>query len=214
MERIQTLINQLQDQVNNNVNPSQLQFTLQLLQAEINKLQNNGAKILGTSKVSVIMPSSGISVLQEVEKDPKPVAYQKQKPVTRNQINLHFDPIEEVPTFTQQHLSREINESVIQEESLNDRLKEDKTEVMQVIKDSPIRDLRKAVGINDRFVFINELFRGEEAMYERCIKTINSFNIYPEAEYWMNRELMVKLGWDMSKESAKHFYQLVKRRFS
>ena len=49
MERIQTLINQLQDQVNNNVNPSQLQFTLQLLQAEINKLQNNGAKILGSA---------------------------------------------------------------------------------------------------------------------------------------------------------------------
>ena len=85
---------------------------------------------------------------------------------------------------------------------------------MHVLKDSPIRDLRKAIGINDRFVFINELFRGDEAMYERCIKTINSFNIYAEAEYWMNRELMVKLGWDNERESVKHFYQLVKRRFS
>jgi hypothetical protein len=58
------------------------------------------------------------------------------------------------------------------------------------------------------------LFRGDEPMYERSIKTINSFNIYPEAEYWMNRELKIKLGWDDTKEIVKHFYQLVKRRFA
>ena len=46
------------------------------------------------------------------------------------------------------------------------------------------------------FLFINDLFRGDEAMYERSIKTINSFNIYPEAEYWISRELKVKLGWN------------------
>ena len=33
-------------------------------------------------------------------------------------------------------------------------------------------------------------------MYERSIKTINSFNIYAEAEYWISRELKVKLGWN------------------
>jgi hypothetical protein len=51
-------------------------------------------------------------------------------------------------------------------------------------------------------------------MYERSIKTINSFRIFPEAEYWIERELKVKLGWDETKESTRHFYQLVKRRFS
>ena len=77
-----------------------------------------------------------------------------------------------------------------------------------------MRDLKKAIGINDRFVFINELFRGDEAMYERSIKTINNFRILAEAEYWMIRELKVKLAWDDDKETTRHFYQLVKRRFS
>jgi hypothetical protein len=63
-------------------------------------------------------------------------------------------------------------------------------------------------------VFISELFRGDEAMYERSIKTINGFRILPEAEYWMQRELKVKLGWDENREATRHFYQLVKRRFS
>jgi hypothetical protein len=29
----------------------------------------------------------------------------------------------------------------------------------------------------------------------------------------MERELKLKLGWDMDKESVQHFYDLVRRRF-
>jgi hypothetical protein len=51
-------------------------------------------------------------------------------------------------------------------------------------------------------------------MYERSIKTINSFNIYPEAEYWISRELKIKLGWDNELPVVTQFDQLVRRRFS
>jgi hypothetical protein len=101
-----------------------------------------------------------------------------------------------------------------EKENLNDKLKENKTEVAALLQGTPIKDLRKAIGINDRYLFINELFRGDENMYERSIKTINSFNIYPEAEYWIQRELKVKLGWLEDVEAVKIFDQLVKRRFS
>lgn len=99
-------------------------------------------------------------------------------------------------------------------ESLNEKLKEDKKEVAAVLQGTPVKDLKKAIGINDRYLFINELFRGDENMYERSLKTINSFNIYPEAEYWIQRELKVKLGWLEDNEAVKIFDQLVKRRFS
>jgi hypothetical protein len=214
MERIQALINRLQEQLNQQADAGQMLATLQLIKAELGQSTTSPGKTLGTSKVSVLMPSSHQFIKQEVEKDIPATAFQKPKPKPRNQPELHFDPLNEIPTFSQQQISKEVNESVSQQESLNDKLKEDRTEVMHALKDSPIRDLRKAIGINDRFVFINELFRGDEAMYERCIKTINSFNIYPEAEYWMNRELMVKLGWDENLGSVKNFYQLVRRRFS
>jgi len=85
---------------------------------------------------------------------------------------------------------------------------------VHTLKDAPIKDLRKGIGINDRFTFVNELFRGDDAMYERSIKTINGFHILSEAEYWINRELKFKLGWNDSKEVVQHFYQLVRRRFS
>ena len=95
-----------------------------------------------------------------------------------------------------------------------EKLKEEKKEVAAVLQGTPVKDLRKAIGINDRYLFINELFRGDENMYERSLKTINGFNIYPEAEYWIQRELKVKLGWLEEQEAVKVFDQLVKRRFS
>jgi hypothetical protein len=122
----------------------------------------------------------------------------------------------EIPTLSHQpkEPGKEVNDSTVQTESLNDKLRQGKTELIEILKETPVKDLRKAVGINDRFLFINDLFRGDETMYERSIKTINSFNIYAEAEYWISRELKTKLGWDNDHPSVVHFDQLVKRRFS
>ena len=120
--------------------------------------------------------------------------------------------MKDIPTLS--HQPKEINDSGLSELSMNDKLKEMKPEIVERLKEMPVKDLRKAVGINDRFHFINELFRGDENMYERCIKTINSFSIYAEAEYWITRELKVKLGWNNENTTVQHFDQLVKRRFS
>jgi hypothetical protein len=219
MERIQTLINRLQEQVRQNADVSQMQMTLQLLQSELNQLQKTSVRTLGTSKVSVVLPTpvaiTPVSVAEkEVEVEQEVISVPKIKSKPKSQLDLHFDPMNEIPTFSQYKIGKEVNEAVEQKESFNDRLKENRNELMHSLKETPIRDLRKGIGINDRFVFISELFRGDEPMYERSIKTINSFNIYPEAEYWMNRELKIKLGWDDTREIVKHFYQLVKRRFA
>lgn len=126
-----------------------------------------------------------------------------------------FDPLREIPTLSHQAIVKELNDVISASEySLNDKLKENVKEVAHLLTDAPVRDLRRAIGINDRFVFISELFRGDEVMYERSIKTINGFRIFPEAEYWIERELKVKLAWDETKACTRHFYQLVKRRFS
>src|SRR4030095_4100560 len=219
MERIQTLINRLQEQVRQNADVAQMQLTLQLLQSELNQLQKTSVRTLGTSKVSVVLPTpvavAPVSISKDrFETEQEVISTPKVKTRNNNQLDIHFDPMNEIPTFSQHNIGKEVNEAMGQQESLNDRLKENRTELMHALKDTPIKDLRKGIGINDRFVFINELFRGDEPMYERSIKTINSFNIYQEAEYWMNRELMIKLGWDDTRETVRHFYQLVKRRFS
>jgi hypothetical protein len=144
-------------------------------------------------------------------------AFTKEKPssVREPRATSQYN-IEDIPTFAyQQKNAYELNEAMSQNaESLNDRLKIERNELGSVLKETPIRDLRKAIGINDRFVFINELFRGDENMYERSIKTINSFGALGEAEFWIQRELKTKIGWNEGNETVQHFDQLVRRRFA
>ena len=221
MDRLAELISKLNEQFAQNAGPAQLLHTTQLIEAELGKLSSATSKVLGTAKVAVVMPaaSRGPEIFTPEKPEPQPVFPEKngshQQPKKQESNGWLFDPMTEIPTLSHQVNGREINEAMASEEySLNDKLKAEIVEVGHLLNDSPVRDLKRAIGINDRFVFINELFRGDETMYERSIKTINGFRIFPEAEYWIERELKVKLGWDDSKESTRHFYQLVKRRFS
>ena len=84
----------------------------------------------------------------------------------------------------------------------------------QKMQTTPIENLSSAIGINDRYLFISELFRGDESMYERSIITLNKFNNFHEAHTWSQRELSLKLGWDADSAITKQFEQLIKRRFT
>lgn len=123
--------------------------------------------------------------------------------------------VPETPPIVESLPLKEVHEVILidDSDSLNEILKEDKEELSETLQNSPIKDLKKAIGINDRFLFINELFQGDETSFERSIKTINGFSIYAEAEFWIRRELKTKLGWDLQSESVKQFDALVKRRF-
>ena len=148
---------------------------------------------------------------EEKVEDKKDVATETK----RDHTSWIFDP-SEAPTFAhQEKVVYELNDSMISgESSLNDKLKIEKIELASVLHDVPIRDLKKAISINDRHRFIEDLFRGDETMYERSIKTINNFNNFAEAEFWMQRELKLKLAWDNNSPQVKLFDQLVRRRFS
>ena len=157
--------------------------------------------------------------LEEIKKNATSI----QQITTHNKPVLLFDFEEdEIPTLPQQNSFQatlpertEVNQAVSANAiSVNDILKAPTVELSDKLTEAAVKDLKKAIGINDRFLYINELFRGDEVMYERSIKTINSFSIFPEAEYWIRRELKTKLGWVDAEPTVKQFDQLVKRRFS
>lgn len=234
MERIEALISKLKDQFESKADPALLLGTVQLLEFELTKLKIGNQPSLGTAKVAVMLPGDRMTghFASTYEKyAPKPVeklVHVIQETVMaedghlsvvqkNGQLDMLFDPMTEIPTLSNQVKEvkeKEVNNATTLSESLNDKLKQGKTELIEVLKESPVKDLRKAVGINDRFLLINELFRGDENLYERSIKTINSFNIYAEAEFWISRELKLKLEWNNELPSVKYFDQLVKRRFS
>jgi hypothetical protein len=149
-------------------------------------------------------------------------ALSKKPNQTRISNDLVFDPIDDIPTLSHQTQPKasalsELNErmgTIEGKPSLNDHLKVENKELSNTLSNEPIKDLKKGIGLNDSYLFINELFRGDETMYTRSIKTINGFTNFAEARFWIERELKLKLGWSNNDQVVKHFDQLVRRRFS
>lgn len=233
MERIGVLINKLQELYQQRATPDQIIHVAQMLQTELFLLKQQQQNTPERKKISVLMPA-GINVtvtdtvadrdnnrnsVGEEELLPEKSVTSakadeevvKEEPVVERK---RFNVLEEVPTLAHQPQVKELNEVIGGRElSLNERLNQPKVELGEKLKEEPLKDIKKAIGLNDRFIFITELFRGDEAMYERSLKTINHFTIFPEAEFWIQRELKLKLGWRDDHPSVKHFDQLVKRRF-
>jgi hypothetical protein len=187
-------------------------------------LKDTVPEIIAEEKTVEILQVDEAEIEAELE-EIKRNAEAMQQISVHNKPHIIFEPEEDIPTLVHQQdfkplpkkedAGKEINElAATTHASLNEKLKQSKIDLGDTLTEAPIRDLRKAIGVNDRFVFINELFRGDEVAYERSIKTINSFSIFAEAEYWIQRELKVKNGWDAGNEMVGQFYQLVKRRFS
>ncbi|WP_343675045.1 hypothetical protein [Chitinophaga sp.] len=110
---------------------------------------------------------------------------------------------------------KELNQKVAQNiPSLNDRLRQSHSEIGDRFNELPVKDLRQAIGINDKFQFIQELFRGDVDTYERSVKTINEMHSLQDAEYWIERELKIRQGWVDDNRAVRQFYALVKKRFS
>lgn len=240
MDRVPTLLKKLQKQFDENSSAEAMLQTIQILQAELLKESEKSGNV-STSRVSVLMPQvfysqeinpagkvaveeeKVIKVLQvdedEIAAELEEIKRNADLANSRGSLNrpvFMYNP-DDLPTLAHQDQPEtkiSPNElSFEYTESLNDHLKETKIELSQSLTSTPIKDLKKGIGVNDRFLFINELFRGDEAMYERSIKTIQSFSIYAEAEFWIRRELKVKIGWHDNHPIVKQFDQLVKRRF-
>ena len=110
---------------------------------------------------------------------------------------------------------KDLNEKMAQRSKmLNEVFVQKEPELVEVLAKPRIADLRKSISINEKYQFIGSLFRGDEDMFERSIKTLNNFTVLQEAQYWMQRELIIKLGWNDEDELVQRFFDLVSRRFN
>ena len=76
----------------------------------------------------------------------------------------------------------------------------------------PVSDLISAIGINDKFLFLNELFGGSMEKYNKSIRSLNSFSTLLGAKTYMS-ELQIEFQWDCNSDAYKKLSDLVERRF-
>ncbi len=75
-----------------------------------------------------------------------------------------------------------------------------------------IIDFRASIGINDKFLFINELFEGDMKNYNDAIDKLNSFNNLNEAIVSLNL-LRIEYNWNTNDEVFIKLNELIEDRY-
>jgi hypothetical protein len=80
---------------------------------------------------------------------------------------------------------------------------------------TPIADLTKAMGINEKIFTVRELFKKDQDKFNDTIQHLNTLASFDEAKTYLMHGVAKDLGWDepdMHKK-AFNFIKLVQRRY-
>jgi len=80
------------------------------------------------------------------------------------------------------------------------------------LQHSSVNNLNNAIGINDKFLLVNELFGGSMEKYNKSINNLNDLKTLEGALVYMN-ELRIDLQWNSNNEAYKKLLELVHRKF-
>ncbi|NSW93462.1 MAG: hypothetical protein HPY62_02005 [Bacteroidales bacterium] len=167
-------------------------------------------------------PSPAGSV--EVQKEEKVVM--EEKPVTETplkpepaEVNVHIGTSEKeiIMTKPQAHARQQAQKQAVladqfghRANGINEQLGGNKhdDDILEIMKHKPVTSLKEAIGINDKFLFIREIFNGNSENYNSAIARLENVNCISEA-----REIISGYtGADSENEAVVQLLELVKRK--
>jgi len=78
----------------------------------------------------------------------------------------------------------------------------------------PAADIRKQIGINDKYLFISELFGNDKEAYETVISELNSFDSLAEAQDWLKAAVHQQFRWNEDSDTVQTFYTILMQFFA
>lgn len=88
-----------------------------------------------------------------------------------------------------------------------------KTTPIHLHTKNKILDIRSAMNINQRFMFIKELFKGNEQVFLQAIETANSSENYETAVNTLIDLYAQRFNWEIDSEQVNELFDLIGRKF-
>lgn len=79
---------------------------------------------------------------------------------------------------------------------------------------APIKDLKSAINLNDKMLFVRDLFNGYSLAYSEAIEILNRFNNFEDAERFLKTNYVEKNHWADKPATNEKFFDLLRRRFA
>lgn len=158
-------------------------------------------------------PKKEEEVKSPLLKEEKPASEPKKDLLQERQQN--FVPTVRKIEFKPQPLSEEPKKESIFEKaaSLYDKIAKpaEKTVASQANK-QPISNIKAAIGINEKFGYLKDLFKNNVNEYNSALDKLNNFDNYEEAEDYF-QELKTKYEWNPEGKSFHGLAELLNRRY-
>lgn len=182
---------------------------IQLL-ASIKEIPESTLQSESPEKPSPAMPQEISSSPKKAEEEPSTKESEKEKTTDKPQ-----EVMEKTRDLPLSITAKNGNNSTVigellgkNQPSFNERLAE-KHEPATSKSQPPIVDLRKAIGVNDRFFFQRELFGGHTDLFNQTIDQLNNLDNLDAAMSFIS----TNFNWNHQNEAVTSFMALLKRRF-
>ncbi|KQR70676.1 hypothetical protein [Pedobacter sp. Leaf176] len=97
--------------------------------------------------------------------------------------------------------------------SLNDLLAKTNSAQNEPVK-APIADLKQAINLNEKLLFIKDLFSGYNMAYSEALDIVNKMPNFESADSFLQNNYAGKNNWASKQSTVDQFYELLNRRFS
>lgn len=123
----------------------------------------------------------------------------------------------ETSSFSDQDISevKSISKYEIDFQDLNTKLSgKEENSVVDQLQKQPIADLTTAIGLNERYLYANELFGGSMELFRDALRALNSKGSLQEALDYLENDLVVTHQWSNEHDLVHSLRRLVERRFN
>lgn len=78
----------------------------------------------------------------------------------------------------------------------------------------PVADLKTIINLNDKLLFIKDLFNGYSLAYSEAIELLNRFDTFESADNFLKINYAAKNNWSEKQQTVDKLYEILKRRFA
>ena len=94
--------------------------------------------------------------------------------------------------------------------TLADTIAAPKDMASEIVRKERITDLKQAIGINDKFLLLRDLFGGDTERYERTIDRLNEFDDLDDCIIYISENY----DWNPSSDGVRFLMELLERKLS
>ena len=136
------------------------------------------------------------------------------EPIEEENMDEEYTPIiEEIDSPTKDST---INDTFSEEtHTINERFESEShsSSIAKAHETEKISEIQKSISVNQRYMFLNDLFGGDREVYEQALNNVENSASFDDSVELLVQNYSKKYEWDMNSDEVKELLKVIFKRF-